>query len=46
MGLYLVKQMAEDLYIETEAESEYGEGFLIRLTFPDFRKECNKTPGR
>lgn len=43
MGLYLVKQMAEDLRIETEAESEHGKGFTIRLIFPDFQKDCNKT---
>lgn len=34
MGLYLVKQMAENLNIEVYAESEYGEGFVLEMAFP------------
>ncbi len=33
MGLYLAKQMAEDLNIGIDAESEAGRGFEIRLQF-------------
>lgn len=34
MGLYLVKQMAENLNVEVQAESEYGEGFVLEMEFP------------
>lgn len=34
MGLYLAKQMAENLNIEMTAESEYGQEFMLRLEFP------------
>lgn len=34
MGLYLVREMAEDLKIELDARSEYGRGFEICLRFP------------
>lgn len=34
MGLYLVREMAEDLKIELDVRSEYGEGFEICLRFP------------
>ena len=34
MGLYLAKQMAYNLNIGIMAESEYGQGFTLRLEFP------------
>lgn len=34
MGLYLVKQLADDLNIQVETASQYGEGFRIKLLFP------------
>lgn len=37
MGLYLVRQMAEDLGIGVTAESEYGHGFAIHFCFCDVR---------
>lgn len=41
MGLYLVKEMAEDLKIETDVRSEFGKGFEILLRFPVVRdSEC------
>ena len=35
MGLYLVKQLADDLKIRVEIRSEYGKGFEIRFYFPE-----------
>ena len=37
MGLYLVKQMANDLNISLDAYSEYGKGFEIIMKFPIVR---------
>lgn len=34
MGLYLAKQMAQNLNIELTAVSEYGQGFTLSLEFP------------
>jgi len=34
IGLYLVKKLCDELQIEIEVESEYGEGFSIQLLFP------------
>ncbi len=34
MGLYLVKQMAENLNIDVQVKSEYGEGFVLEMEFP------------
>ena len=34
MGLYLAGQMARNLKIEVDAESMYGEGFMLTLAFP------------
>lgn len=34
MGLYLAKEIARELNIEPEAQSEWGEGFEMRLSFP------------
>lgn len=34
IGLYLAKQMADNLKIEISAESKYGEGFALCLEFP------------
>lgn len=34
MGLYLVKQMAKDLSLTLDVESQVGEGFTIRIGFP------------
>ena len=39
MGLYLLKRMADDLNIRAEAESVYGEGFELILTFPEIKKK-------
>ncbi len=33
IGLYLVKRLCDELQIEIEVESEYGEGFSIQLLF-------------
>ena len=38
MGLYLVRQMADDLEIGVTAESEYGAGFAISFRFCDVSK--------
>ncbi|MDI9470444.1 MAG: sensor histidine kinase [Bacillota bacterium] len=35
MGLYLVKQLADDLGIDLEASSEWQSGFSITLSFPN-----------
>ncbi len=34
MGLYLAKKMADDLKLEMDAHSKWGEGFEMILTFP------------
>lgn len=34
MGLYLVRQLADDLNIQVLLTSQYGEGFQIKLLFP------------
>lgn len=34
MGLYLTKKMADDLNLQLEAESQWGEGFAISIIFP------------
>ena len=34
MGLYLVRQIGQELKIEVEAVSVYGKGMEIRLWFP------------
>ena len=34
MGLFLVKQLCEDLQIDIEVASEYERGFMIQLLFP------------
>lgn len=34
VGLYLARQMAQNLNIEITAESEYGQGFILSLEFP------------
>jgi signal transduction histidine kinase len=34
IGLYLVKKLCDELQIEIEVDSEYGEGFSIQLLFP------------
>jgi signal transduction histidine kinase len=34
IGLYLVKKLCDELQIEIEVESEYGDGFSIQLQFP------------
>ncbi|HCQ91576.1 MAG TPA: sensor histidine kinase [Clostridium sp.] len=34
IGLYLVKQLCDELQIEIEVESEYGKSFAIQLLFP------------
>lgn len=33
MGLYLAKEMADDLKIQLDAESKWGEGFKLMITF-------------
>lgn len=37
MGLYLAKKIADDLKIELEARSEAGQGFELRIFFPNVR---------
>lgn len=37
MGLYLTKKMADDLNLQLEAESQWGKGFSISITFPKVR---------
>lgn len=39
MGLYLLKRMADDLKIQVEAKSQYGEGFELRMKFPETAKD-------
>ncbi len=34
MGLYLTKKMADDLNLKLEAESQWGEGMMMRIFFP------------
>jgi signal transduction histidine kinase len=34
MGLYLTKKMADDLHLQLEAESQWGEGLSISIIFP------------
>lgn len=34
MGLFLVKKLCDDLQIEIDFDSCYGEGFMIQLSFP------------
>lgn len=34
MGLYLAKEMAKELKLSLDAESEWGKGFEIRILFP------------
>ena len=34
MGLYLTKKMADDLNLQLEAESQWGEEFAISIIFP------------
>ena len=34
MGLYLVRELAREMNLTLEAESEWGEGFEIRILFP------------
>ena len=43
MGLYLAKQIADDLKIKIEVSDEYKDGFEISLLFPivDYKKEYN-----
>ena len=38
MGLYLAKKIADDLKIELEARSEAGQGFELRIFFPNVKK--------
>ena len=43
MGLYLVKQLADDLKIRVDLNSEYGKGFAVSFSFPDiFRTHATK----
>ena len=34
IGLYLVKKLCDELHIEIEVESKYGQGFSIQFLFP------------
>jgi len=34
MGLYLAKEMAKQLNIRLDANSEWGQGFEIQVSFP------------
>lgn len=38
MGLYLAREMAEDLKLTLDAESSWGEGFEMRIGFPDVKR--------
>lgn len=39
MGLYLAKEIAKDLNITLDAESEWGQGFEMRISFPVVKAE-------
>ena len=34
MGLYLAKEMAKELNLSLDANSEWGKGFEVRIVFP------------
>ena len=34
IGLYLAREIAREMNLELEAESEWGEGFEMRIIFP------------
>lgn len=45
MGLYLAKEMADDLEIELDVRSEYQKGFEILLGFPKVKVQMRKKEG-
>lgn len=38
MGLYLAREMAEDLKLTLDAKSSWGEGFEMQISFPEVKK--------
>ncbi len=41
MGLYLAKEIAKELRLSLEADSEWGKGFEMRIMFPVVGEEIS-----